>query len=110
MTDAEILDWMERQAVHTARGRDAIGRVLDVVHSGRATLRDAVYEHCLDELLSFVCGRFPGLSSGGITTYPNGDDNARKLHAGCEELERRQLIERHLEETNFVVWRERHDD
>lgn len=60
----------------------------------------------LNALNDFIHGRkrFHHLG-GGITTYPQGDDRQKKLHAGCEELERIGEIERRNVGEDYVVWK-----
>ena len=40
----------------------------------------------------------------GITTYPEGDDNNRKIHNGCVELEKHGLIYRQIDKPKQVLW------
>ncbi len=57
----------------------------------------------LDTLLDFIAGRgYFSFLPNGIHTFPCGDDNNKKIYAGCCELERRGKIKR-IEETNTYV-------
>lgn len=57
-------------------------------------------EYRIKELLDLVEGK----TLPGITTYPNGDDNNRKLHMAVMELEKLGKAKRHLETETHVVW------
>lgn len=58
------------------------------------------------ELFDFIRGkgRFWYLG-GGITTYPNCDDERHpKLHDACLRLEEQKLIFRRIDEGDYVLW------
>lgn len=57
----------------------------------------------LEELLDFIEGKTFPLTKG-ITTYPDGDDNNRKLHTAVMELEKLGKVKRHLEAETHIVW------
>lgn len=62
-------------------------------------------EEALQELFDLICGNAPGIGfffCGGITTYPNGDENSRKIYAGCIELEKRGLVCRRVVNSDVV--------
>ena len=45
------------------------------------------------------------LSSRGLATYPLADDeNNKRLHEGCLDLEQRGRIYRANDETDYVLW------
>ena len=57
------------------------------------------------ELMDVIAGRGKFHCFGtGITTWPTGDDNNKKIHAGCLELERRGLIHRQDDAATRVLW------
>lgn len=62
-------------------------------------------EKHLKELLQLIKGegRFYVLGSG-LHTYPNGDENNKKIFARCLELEQKDLIYRKIDEPSFVLW------
>ena len=63
-------------------------------------------DKALDELLQIIKGEGRWAIIGkGITTYPNRDKGNQKIHDGCLELELRGVIERHLVEENYIVWK-----
>jgi len=57
----------------------------------------------LEELLDLIEGK-TFLLTRGITTYPDRDDNNRKLHACLLELEKLGKVKRHLEKETHIVW------
>lgn len=62
-------------------------------------------EH-LPELLDFISGngKFWFLGNG-ISTYPNGDENHKKIFSGCLKLEERGLVYRFIDEPNHVLFK-----
>ena len=59
----------------------------------------------LSELMELVAGRGKYAFFGaGINTYPAGDDNNRKIHSYCLDLERHRLIYRQTETETQVLW------
>ncbi len=52
-------------------------------------------------LLDMIKGGSLGV---GISSYPHHDDNNQRIHEGCLELEKRKLIYRKHEETDYVLW------
>ena len=44
------------------------------------------------------------ISGKGIETYPTGDDEDKKIFAGCLELEKKGLIVRQADEPDCVLW------
>ena len=59
----------------------------------------------LTELLDLIRGGNKSHGFGpGITTWPAGDDNNKKLHAGCVQLESRGLIYRQQWTETSVLW------
>ena len=40
----------------------------------------------------------------GITSYPNGDKNNKRIHAGCLELEERGEIYQHCVGESSITW------
>ena len=59
----------------------------------------------LRELLDVIRGegRFYVWGSG-LHTYPEGDENKKKIFAACLELEQEGLIHRAREEPDHVLW------
>jgi len=58
----------------------------------------------LEELFEFISGKtFPHFGKG-ITTYPNYDENSKKLHSALLELEKLGKVKRHLEKKDYIVW------
>ncbi len=59
----------------------------------------------LSELLDIISGsgkyRFFGK---GMTTYPTADENNKKIHNGCLELEAMGLIHRLIDDPDHVLW------
>ena len=47
----------------------------------------------IDKLHEAMCGRGPlgMVLAGGIWTHPDGDENNKRIHAACVELQRRGL-------------------
>jgi len=43
-------------------------------------------------------------SLNGINTYPNGDDNNKRIFAGCVELEKQGKLRRVIDEPDYVVF------
>ncbi len=59
----------------------------------------------LSELLDLISGSGKyRCFGGGITTYPRSDDNNRKIHNGCLELEKQGLIYRKIDKPEQVLW------
>ena len=60
----------------------------------------------LKELLEFISGKGKFWHLGnGIHTYPNGDENNKKIFAGCIELEKRGLVYRFIDEPEHVCFK-----
>ena len=59
----------------------------------------------LNELLGFISGKIRiGSFGNGIHAYPSGDENHKKIFAGCVELEKRGLVYRFIDEPDHVCF------
>lgn len=58
------------------------------------------------ELLDFIGGRgrWTWLGSSGYATYPDGDENAQRLHAACEDLQAHGFLGRENRD-GYVLWK-----
>ncbi len=62
----------------------------------------------LNELLEFISGEGKFRHFGkGIHTYPNRDENNKKIFAACIELEKRGLVYRSIDEPEYVFFKRR---
>ena len=61
----------------------------------------------LNDLLVFIGGkgRF-WILGNGIHTYPDGDDNQKRIYEGCVELEKRGKVYRFIDEPGHVCFKE----
>jgi len=59
----------------------------------------------LAKLLDFIAGRGEWAHyGGGIWTDPDAGESEQFKHSACEELERRGLIRRKLDEADLCIW------
>lgn len=59
----------------------------------------------LVELLEFIGGeKYGWIGGNGVHTYPNGDENNKRLFAGCAELEKRGKVRREIDEPGHVLF------
>ena len=59
----------------------------------------------LEELLQMIRGEGNWFITGpGLSTYPKGDENNKKIFAACLELEEEGLFWRRTDEPDYVFW------
>jgi hypothetical protein len=77
----------------------------DVVCSVGKAMSVEFTENQLAGLMNFISGEAHIFIGGhGIHTYPDGDERTKRLFAGCEELEKRGLVRRYIDEPGHVYF------
>ena len=62
-------------------------------------------ENDLSQLLAFIHGQGAHKFLGpGISSYPEGDENNKRIHVGCLALEKSGLIYREKDGGDYVLW------
>jgi len=101
-----MLECIERELQKQGKGQfTRIEQWLDKVRRCEMSLREAMFEWGMSEILLFVQGKSLAGIGPGITTYLDATGGQARTHEICLELERRGQIVRHFEENNYIVWK-----